>query len=227
MGDTAVHSAWRWSAALAVGVLGMAALETFAVATPAEADLRQTLDAIYQKEALQRELPQDAPRKPTVGFAGAPNVFFMLLTAVALILLAAWLANADWERWGEKLSARRGRARKEGGTSSPSTRADWHREADLLAANGQCAEAIHLLLAAALAELAAGAAHWPNAATAREIAALPFAGSDLRALVAAAELAHFGGREATQAHYRECRACAVRIEASRLRDVSGGAAAAV
>lgn len=190
----------------------MAALDTFAMAAPVEADLGQTLDAIYQKEGLQRELPQDTPRKSTVRFAGAPTVFFMLLAAAAVILLAAWLANADWERWGEKLSALRGRTRKE--RAAPPAPPDWRREADLLAADGQCAQAIHLLLAAALANLAAGTAHWPNAATAREIAALPFAGSDLRALVAAAELAHFGGREATQARYRECRACALRIEAS-------------
>lgn len=227
MAATAVHSAWRWSRALflrgapprvhrlgalsaglvlAASAAGMPALATVA------ADLREGLEDIYQEDAIQRELPEEAARESGVRFVGAPYAFFALFAAAAMVLLAVWLVDADWERLGERLAALRGRGGKEGGARPPPANRDRYRQADQLAASGQWAEAIHMVLIAALADLAAGA-RWPNAATAREIAARPRAGDDLRTLVAAAELAHFGGRAATLEQYRRARACALRIEA--------------
>lgn len=217
MAATVARSAWRWPKALTVAVvLAASGVGSFARATSADAELRETLDGIYRESAVQRELPEGAPREPTARFAGSPYAFFALFAAVAVVLLAAWLVDANWDRLGERFSALHGIGRKARALRRlrRPPRRDWYREADMLAANGRCAEAIHLLLSAALAELAGRAPRWPNAATAREIAALPLAGGDLRTLVAAAELAHFGGREATQAQYHHCRACALAISLS-------------
>lgn len=187
----------------------------FALALPAAADVAETLDRIYQEHGLQSELPgvaddeSEAFQLRLPQFGGAPYALLVVLAAVLVVLLVAWLANVDREGWQPRLKFLR---RPNRSATSPSPVANPQlANADELALQGRYSEGIHALLLAALAGLSGRAGRWPSAATGREIAARHFPSDDLRLLVAAAELAHFGGRQATPEEYRVCRAQAWRL----------------
>ena len=195
---------WPWALPLAF---------VLALALPAAADVAETLDRIYQEHGLQSELPSvaDEPEAYRLGlpqFGGAPYALLVVLAAVLVVLLVAWLANADREGWQQRLEFLR-RPNRSATAPSPAPNPQL-ANADELALQGRYSEAIHALLLAALAGLSERAG-WPSAATGREIAVRHVPSEDLRLLVAAAELAHFGGRQATPEEYRVCRSQALRL----------------
>ncbi len=199
---------WPWRRALPLAFI-------FALALPAAADVGETLERIYQDGGLQRELPDagDDDSDPFVAslprFAGAPYLLLVVVVAVLAVMLVVWLAGADRERWQERLRSLR-RPPRSAAEPSPSANPQL-ASADELALQGRYSEAVHALLLAVLAGLSGRDRRWPSAATGREIAARHVRNEDLRSLVAAAELVHFGGRRATREEYGICRARALRL----------------
>lgn len=197
---------WPWRRALPLAFV-------FALALPAAADVGETLERIYQDGGLQRELPADDDPHPLIlslpWFAGAPYLLLVAVVAVLAVMLVVWLAGADRERWQERLRSLR-RPQRSAAEPSPSANPQL-AAADELALQGRYSEAVHALLLAVLAGLSGRDRRWPSAATGREIAARHVRNEDLRSLVAAAELAHFGGRQATREEYGSCRARALRL----------------
>lgn len=187
----------------------------FALALPAAADIGETLERIYQDGGLQRELPGAADDDPDPfvaslpRFAGAPYLLLVVVVAVLAVMLVVWLAGADPERWRGRLRSLR-RPPRSASEPLPSASPQL-ASADELALQGRYSEAVHALLLAVLAGLSGRDRRWPHAATGREIAARHVRNEDLRSLVAAAELAHFGGRRATREEYGICRARALRL----------------
>lgn len=174
------------------------------------ADMAETLDRVYSEHNLQTELPiTERPlAEPPVAFRGAPWLLAVLLAVGLIVLLGAWAASVDWQRLRERKLARGGLGRAAGGALGDGH--DWLGVADARARQGRYAEAIHALLLGALGVLAPNL-RVPAAATPREIAATHLKVPDLLTLVSAAELAHFGGRAASEAEYRACRAQALRL----------------
>lgn len=190
----------RW---LRVALLGWA----FAVpgAEPAE-----TLEGIYAEHNLQSTLPvYEAPSSDEpVRWSGMP----WLLPALGLVAVIAWLACVNFRRLAERFSkARRASVGADAAATAPKRRRDPFHDGDELARQGRYAEAIHALLLGVFAAVGNGARRWPAAATAREIATKHIRSEDLEALVAAAEVAHFGGRAASARDYAVCRSQAERV----------------
>ena len=176
------------------------------------AEPAEMLEGIYAEHNLQPTLPvHEAPSRSSdepVRWSGMP----WLLPALGLIVVIAWLARVDFRRLAERLSkARRASAGAGGAGAAPSRRRDPFHNGDELARQGRYAEAIHALLLGVLAAVGNGARRWPAAATAREIATKHVRSEDLEALVAAAEVAHFGGRAASAQDYAVCRSQAGRV----------------
>ena len=172
--------------------------------------MAETLDRVYSEHNLQTELPiTERPlAEPPVAFRGAPWLLAVLLAVGLIVLLAAWAASVDWQRLRERKLVRGRQGRAAGGALGDGH--DWLGVADACARQGRYAEAIHALLLGALGVLAPNL-RVPAAATPREIAATHLKVPDLLTLVSAAELAHFGGRAASEAEYRACRAQALRL----------------
>ena len=202
----------------------------------AASELADTLADIYVDHDVQSELPAPS-REPTstefqgaMLFQGAPRIAYAVLCAIAIVLLAAWLARTDLKGLLARARARRltgllaaqiprllARARARRRRPAMNEDAATHETpdrfatADVLARQGRYAEAVHALLLGALAILSADARRWPTAATGREIAAHHVRAADLGVLVEVAERAHFGGRPASAAEYRACRERATRL----------------
>ena len=188
-----------------------------ALALPASADVAETLERIYADQGLQTELPQmplDEARPPVSIPSGRPLVGIAIVVACVVALLIAWASTADWERLRERLPVLR-KHRAKAADADGERLPDWFLQADELAAEGCHAEAVHALLLGVLAFLGSGDRRWPAAATAREIARR-LRSDDLRALVAAAELAHFRGQPASVDDYRRCRTRAVHLREGAL-----------
>ena len=176
-------------------------------------DTAQALDRIYSEHDLQTAMPikELPPPGKSRRFAGAPWLLAALLATAACVVLAAWLAQVDWERLRERRRTRTATVAARDG--NPVARREWFAAADALARQGHHGRAIHALLVGVLNALS-NATPWPAAATPREIASKHVTAADLRMLVAAAELAHFAGRPASEADYLACRAGALRLHRS-------------
>lgn len=176
-------------------------------------DTAQTLDRVYLEHELQTAMPAKEPAQPGKLriFGGAPWLLAGLLATGACVVLAAWLANRDWEQLRERRRRRAATGAAE--DARPVAGSEWFAAADALARQGHHARAIHTLLIGVLNALS-NATPWPAAATPREIASKHVTVADLRMLVVAAELAHFAGRPASEADYLACRAGALRLRSA-------------
>lgn len=197
---------------VALGLLALAPTAT------ASTNVDAVLDAIYQEQDIQRQLPIVVPDVPPTPGTRIPAVFgwFVLAgAAVGAVALAVWLMAFNLDAVGQR---RKRRASQTLGVESPDpgTQApgDWLKTADGLARQGRFAEAIHLLLLGVLAHLRRTDEGTSEAKTAREIARTHVGPHPdrLHALVRASELAHFGGRPATQEQFEDCRRDAVEID---------------
>lgn len=169
------------------------------------------LDRIYQDHNLQTTLPiVDVATLTSPGVTGAPWLLWLLLAGVVAVLLSTWLGTVDWTRLRERRRPRTDTVAAAAGGNRDQSGLDT---ADAYAREGRYGAAIHALLLDVLRTLA-DAKRWPAAATAREIAAKHLPMEDLRLLVSAAELAHFGGRPASEAEYLDCRGRALRLRES-------------
>ena len=197
---------------VALGLLVVAPTAT------ASTDVDAVLDAIYQEQEIQRQLPIVVPDDPPAPGTRIPAVFgwFVLAgAAVGAVALAVWLMAFNLDAVGQR---RKRRASQTLGVESPDpgtqVPGDWLKTADSLARQGRFAEAIHLLLLGVLALLRRADEGTSEAKTAREIARTHVGphSERLHALVQASELVHFGGRPATQEQFEDCRRDAVEID---------------
>ena len=197
----------------------LVALWLLAVSTTATAstNVDAVLDGIYDEQDIQRQLPIVVPDDPPTAGARIPAVFgwFVLAgAAVGAVALAVWLMAFNLDAVGQR---RKRRASQTLGVEPPDpgtqVPGDWLKTADGLARQGRFAEAIHLLLLGVLALLRRADDGTSEAKTAREIARTHVGPhpARLNALVRASELAHFGGRPATQEQFADCRRDAVEI----------------
>jgi hypothetical protein len=158
---------------------------------------------ILEQGGYQDALPRDAPPPDVTSFSlGGLELLIRILLwailAVAVALVIAWLAR----RFG-------GRARDaELEPEAARARLDLPLEsAQLLAAAGRYAEAIHALLLETLGALSGGA-QLPSSFTSREIVArvrLPSRARDaLAGLVEAVEISRFGGAPAGARDFGAC-----------------------
>lgn len=198
----------------------LVALWLLAVSTTATAstDVDAVLDGIYDEQDIQRQLPIVVPDDPATPGARTPAVFGWVVLAGAAVgaaALAVWLMAFNLDAVGQR---RKRRASQTLGVESPDpgpqVPRDWLKTADSLARHGRFAEAIHLLLLGVLPLLRRAGDPTPEAKTAREIARTHDGPHPerLHALVRASELAHFGGRPATQEQFADCRRDAVEID---------------
>lgn len=201
-------------------MLNLVALGLLAVAQTATAstDVDAVLDAIYQEQDIQRRLSIVVPDDPPAPGIGIPPVFgWVVLAGVAVgaAVLAVWLMAFNLDAVGQRRKRRASRTLgvefPDPGTQVPG---DWLKTADSQARQGRFAEAIHLLLLGVLALLPRADDQTSEAKTAREIARTHVGPHPerLHALVRASELAHFGGRPATQEQFEDCRRDAVEID---------------
>lgn len=195
--------------------LGLLAAATTATAS---ADIDAVVDAIYHEQDIQRQLPIAAPDDPPSPRLEVPVAFGWLVLAAAAVgtaALALWLLAFNLDAVGQRRKRRAsqtlGVESRDPGTQVPG---DWLTTADSLARQGGFAEAIHLLLLGVLGLLRMADDRTSEAKTAREIARNHSGPHPecLHALVRAAELAHFGGRPATQRQFEDCRRDAVKID---------------
>ena len=200
------------SSLVALGILAVAPTAT------ASTDVDAVLDAIYDEQDIQRQLPVVVPDDPPAPGEKIPAEFgwFVLAgAAVGTAALALWLMAFNLDAVGQR---RKRRASRTLGVESPDpgtqVPGDWLETADSLARQARFAEAIHLLLLGVLALLRMADDRTSEAKTAREIARTHVGPHPerLHALVRASELAHFGGRPATQAQFEDCRRDAVEID---------------
>lgn len=184
-------------------------------------ELREQLAKTYAQEDLQQALPAEKPDEPIHLRRGwnppdwvgqIVTIMFWLLIGVAVLLAVFYL--------GRELPAWLGRRRQMKAGATPmvegvqvgvdSQLLDALGRADRLAAEGQFAEALHLLLLHSFDYLKRhlGGIYGPSS-TAREIlhrSRLPDAGrQSLGAIVDAAEVSHFGGRPVDGGIYAACR----------------------
>ena len=200
-------------------VSNLVALGLLVVALPATAstDVDAVLDGIYHEHDIQRQLPVVVPDDPPTSGPKIPAVFgwFVLAgAAVGAAALAVWLMAFNLDAVGQRRKRHASQAlgieSRDPGSQIPG---DWLQTADSLARQGRYAEAIHLLLLGVLALLRMADDRTSEAKTAREIARTHVGPHPerLQALVRASELAHFGGRPATQAQFEDSRRDAVEI----------------
>jgi len=184
-------------------------------------ELREQLAKTYAQEDLQQTLPaekQDEPIQMREGW-NPPDwvgqialIMFWLLIGV-LVLLAVFYLGRELPAWiGRRRQLKAGVAPMVQGVpvAVDSQLLDALGKADHLAAEGQFAEALHLLLLHSFDYLKRhlGGIYGPSS-TAREIlhrSRLPDAGrQSLGAIVDAAEISYFGGRPVDGGIYAACR----------------------
>ncbi|HEY7689001.1 MAG TPA: DUF4129 domain-containing protein [Dongiaceae bacterium] len=184
-------------------------------------ELRQQLDRAYSEQDLQRDLPAEERQDP-IRFSPGWNppdwvgvivkIMFWLLIGV-LVLLAVFYLGREIPVWlGRRRQVKSGATAMTQGTpvAMDSQLLDALERADRLAADGQFAEALHLLLLHSFDYLKRhlGGMYGPSN-TAREIlqrSRLPDPGRhSLGAIVDAAEISYFGGRPVDGGIYAACR----------------------
>jgi Domain of unknown function (DUF4129) len=194
------------------------ALAGAASAAPAgDQKVRDAVSSVYDWAGYQRELPgeqeppkpQPPPRLWHIDLGPVVNYLLIGLVVVVLMIVALRLLSGEWTFLSRNVEPPAPEQQ-----APATTRREQLRErlqsADSEAVAGDWAGAIHILLLTSIDLLRRRVGQdVPDAMTSRELvgeARLP-AGSreDFAALVAAAELCHFGGRAADQSLYDRCR----------------------
>jgi len=178
------------------------------------------LDGIYREQNIQRQLPvvvqEDDPPSRHLGIPPGFGWFILAGAALGAAALAMWLMVFNLQSVAAKRRQGRTGRKPDDASPGPGTElpVDWLEKADNLARHGRFAEAIHLLLLGALAIVRVADGPASESKTAREIARTHVGPHPerLHALVRASELAHFGGRPATQAQFETCRRDAVAFD---------------
>jgi Domain of unknown function (DUF4129) len=184
-------------------------------------ELREPLAKAYAPEDLQTVLPEDLKLEPIdmpqlwnppEWLARIVEILFWLLIGVG-VLLAVFYLGREVPAWlGRRRQLKTGATPMVQGSpfAADSQLLDALGRADRLAAEGQFAEALHLLLLHSIDYLKRhlGGVYGPSS-TAREIlqrARLPDGGrNSLGAIVDAAEVSYFGGRPVDGGVYAACR----------------------
>jgi hypothetical protein len=193
-----------------------------AMATPSADDpaaVKAEIARIYDWAGYQRDLPgEEPPASPappdkdrTVSLEASPLVSTILIGVLAMIALVvvAWLRTGGWSLLLQPAAV------APVDDAAPTSRREQLKarldDADRSAVSGDWASAIHTLLLTSIDLLRRRLGQdVPEAMTARELvdrAQVPDpVRGDFAALVAAAELCHFGGRAADRSLYDRCRA---------------------
>ena len=205
----------RWIVLAVAVALGVAA----SAAPAGDEKVRDAVAKVYDWAGYQRELPgEQEPPKPrppgrswelSFDLGSIVNYLLIGLVVVVLVVVALRLLSGEWTlspRGAEPPAPEQtpGTARRE----QLRARLD---SADREAVAGDWASAIHILLLTSIDLLRRRVGQdVPDAMTSRELSAearLPAeTREDFVALVAAAELCHFGGRAADRPLYDRCRA---------------------
>lgn len=193
-----------------------------AVSATAMASNDAVLDEIYREQNIQRQLPvvvqEDDPPSRHLGIPPGFGWFILAGAALGAAALAMWLMVFNLQTVAAKRHQGRTGRKPDDASPGPGTElpVDWLEKADNLARHGRFSEAIHLLLLGALAIVRVADGPASESKTAREIARTHVGPHPerLHALVRASELAHFGGRPATQAQFETCRRDAVAFDQS-------------
>jgi hypothetical protein len=209
-----MHRIARWIV-LAVAV----ALSGAAAAAPAGDDrVRAEIPRVYDWAGYQRELPgerREPPKPPPgrrldLGFDVGPLADTVLigLALVVLAIVVLRLMSGEW-RWLPRIVEPPAPEQTPASAQRQQLRARLG-SADREAVAGDWSSAIHILLLTSIDLLRRRVGQAvPDAMTSRELAAearLPAeTRADFVALVAAAELCHFGGRAADRTLYERCR----------------------
>ena len=192
------------------------------LADQASGDIRESLERIYDQQALQTELSSDDFRgfERLFEWMGANGqllgyILLVLGLVAVLVLLVVFLdsRNPVFFRNRESAADKGSESGPSGGVQTESVYA-LLADADALANSGRCGEAIHELLVGLLNWLRRDTGiEWQPAQTAREIAAdRDSAGTlGLWDLVRASEQAYFGGYDAGPESYSACRESFSRI----------------
>jgi hypothetical protein len=210
----------RWTVWRALGLALTVTLAFGNAGRAAPADdqrIRDAVSSVYDWAGYQRDLPgkKEAPKPhplPNPGPADiGPFAEYILfgLIGVVLVIIVLYLISGGWRR-----------SQSDSGPAAPdestpgTTRREQLKErlqsADQEAGGGDWSGAIHILLLTSIDLLRRRVGQdVPAAMTSRELvgeARLPEpTREDFAALVAAAELCHFGGRPADQSLYERCR----------------------
>ena len=210
------------------------------LAAPAPAATpRETAAAVLSLPAYQRDLPaktRQVPARPPAPDLAPPNLdltppewlqsvarlLAICLLGAGAIGIAVYLSRrfADAPRRGDPFANNR----ESPGTPAAEVKDPTLQEADALAASGRFAEAMHLLLAAALHHLRRRAATGlADSLTSREVIGAVRISDERRAalldIVGNVEVSHFGGRAVDAGGYEHCRVSyAMLVDGSASRD---------
>jgi uncharacterized protein DUF4129 len=208
---------------IAVGLVALLAMSfmpwgaTQAAPSPTDpAQVRAEVERVYDWSGYQRDLPGERPARPAEPPTDVPvldlgpllQAILVGLVVIAIVGAAMWLQSGGW-RW---LAAPRRAEREEEAPAEVSRERLKARlgDADRSAVSGDWASAIHILLLTSIDLLRRRVGQdVPPAMTARALVGRAqveaSARADFAALVAAAELCHFGGRPADRPLYERCR----------------------
>ena len=193
------------------------ALAAAAIAAPAgDQKVRDAGSSVYSWAGYQRELPgeqeppkpQPPPRLWFIDLGPFVNYLLIGLVVVVLVILVLRLMSGEWSlrHWAEPPAAEQ----QAPGTARHEQLRERLQSADREAVSGDWASAIHILLLTSIDLLRRRVGQdVPDAMTSRELVGetrQPIeTREDFAALVAAAELCHFGGRAADRSLYERCR----------------------
>jgi len=215
--------AWL-AATLLIAVLSTAPVTPAPAQTaPSAPDIDRAIADVYRADRYQREFPvpkagtKPPSERPPIdpgGLSGIGSVAQMLLwgaiAALVVLLLVHLMRHRGMLVGGGDHDVADSAAGTTSGAARSAAMIGLLGPADALAARGDWAEAIHLLLLASVDNLKRRLGQSvPAALTSRELLgqiALPDAGRAAFAdLVSAVELSHFGGKPAGPALYEACR----------------------
>jgi hypothetical protein len=204
----------RWIVLAVAVALGVAA----SAAPASDQKVRDAVSSVYDWAGYQRELPgEQPPPKPQppknwnlpFNLGSIVNYLLIGLVVVVLVVVALRLLSGEWtlSRRGAEPPAPE---QQTPGTARREQLQERLQSADREAVAGDWASAIHILLLTSIELLRRRVGQdVPDAMTSRELvgeARLPDGSrDDFAALVAAAEVCHFGGRAADRSLYERCR----------------------
>lgn len=204
----------RWIVLAVAVALGVAA----SAAPASDQKVRDAVSSVYDWAGYQRELPgEQPPPKPQLpknwdvsfNLGSIVNYLLIGLVVVVLVVVALRLLSGEWtlSRRGAEPPAPE---QQTPGTARREQLQERLQSADREAVSGDWASAIHILLLTSIELLRRRVGQdVPDAMTSRELvgeARLPDGSrDDFAALVAAAEVCHFGGRAADRSLYERCR----------------------
>jgi len=185
---------------------------------PTAADVRQAIESVYEADNYQKSFPTPEPTTrlqkiepielPDMsGIPDAARVLLWIIAGGAVVLGLMWVVN-EMPRWTRSVHDPSEMAGPEDAGYDGDPLPD---DTEHLARQGRYAEAVHVLLLNALDRmLERSDEQFSPSLTSREILSRPdIAGSArtaLGVLVDSVERTLFGGRPATEADYRRCRA---------------------